>query len=124
MQDDHAGSTILVVEDDVLIRMLGTDILEEAGFEVLEASNADEAVEMLGKHPDVRLLFSDVEMPGSMDGVDLARLVHERWPAVRLLLTSGHYRLRDAAVPDDGRFIHKPWTPETLIGKVRALLNG
>jgi len=115
---------VLVVEDDTLIRMLGVDILEDAGFAVLEAANADEAVAILGQHDDVRLLFSDIDMPGSMDGVDLARLVHERWPTIRLLLTSGHHRLPNSAVPDDGKFVRKPWTSEMLVGKIREMLAG
>lgn len=121
MRDD-AKPAILVVEDETLIRMLSVDILEEAGFDVLEAANADEAVEILGQHSDVRLLFSDIDMPGSMDGVDLARHVHSRWPNIRLLLTSGHHRLEDGEVPDEGKFVRKPWTQEMLISKIRAML--
>lgn len=115
-------NAILVVEDDTLIRMLGVDILEEAGFEVLEAANADDALAILIEHDEVRLLFSDVDMPGSMNGVDLARLVHERWPRIRLLLTSGHHRLRSSLIPDDGKFVSKPWTADMLVGKVREML--
>lgn len=119
---DDLKTAILVVEDDALIRMLGVDILEEAGYEVREAGNADEAMAILSAHDDVRLLFSDIDMPGTMDGVGLARLVHERWPRIRLLLTSGHHRLRSSALPDDGKFVRKPWTADMLIGKVRGLL--
>lgn len=115
--------TILVVEDDTLIRMLGVNILEEAGFEVLEAANADEGIAILSEHGHVRLLFSDIDMPGSMDGVELARLVHDRWPSIRLLLTSGHHNLPEAAIPDDGKFVRKPWSEEFLIGKIRAILS-
>lgn len=119
---EETKPAILVVEDDTLIRMLGVDILEEAGFDVLEAENADEAISILCAHDDVQLLFSDIDMPGSMDGVDLVRLVHERWPAIRLLLTSGHHRLPNSAVPDDGKFVSKPWTRDRLVGKIREML--
>lgn len=115
--------TILVVEDDALIRMYGTDVLAEAGFEVIEAGNADDALEVLHQHDDIQLLFSDVDMPGSLDGLALARLVHERWPTIRLLLTSGHHNLGAASLPDDGRFVRKPWTQDVLIAKIRDVLE-
>lgn len=116
-------TTILVVEDETLIRMHGADILENAGFEVLEAANADEAVAILHKHGEVRLLFSDVDMPGTMNGLQLATLVHERWPAIRLLLTSGQHHLREEALPDHGKFVPKPWSHEDLISKIKAALQ-
>lgn len=119
---DDTKPAILVVEDDTLIRMFGVDVLEEAGFDVLEAGNADDAVAILSEHDNVQLLFSDIDMPGSMDGVDLAQLVHDRWPTIRLLLTSGHHRLQDSAVLDDGKFVRKPWTQEMLIRKIREML--
>lgn len=113
---------ILVVEDDTLIRMHGVDILEEAGFRVLEADSADAAVVILSQHDDVRQLFSDIDMPGSMNGLDLARVVHDRWPAIRLLLTSGKHEVPEVAVPAEGTFVPKPWTQEMLIAKINDLL--
>ena len=113
---------VLVVEDEMLVRLHGMDILEDAGFEVLEASNADEAIAILEKHDDVRVLFSDVDMPGSKDGLKLAQLVHERWPTIRLLLTSGNHQLQQATLPDSGKFVSKPWTPDGLIQKIRDVL--
>lgn len=101
MPQDEVKTRILVVEDETLIRMVGAEILEDAGFDVLEAADADEALRILQAHDDVLLLFSDVDMPGSMDGLDLARVVHERWPDIRLLLTSGRHerkRRRKAAL--------------------------
>jgi DNA-binding NtrC family response regulator len=115
-------STVLIVEDEILVRMHGTDILEEAGYVVIEAADADEALEILSRLDGVHLLFSDIDMPGSINGLDLAQLVHERWPHIRLLLTSGHHRLDDNHVPADGRFVGKPWQHEALVGKVRELL--
>ncbi|SEI83304.1 Response regulator receiver domain-containing protein [Sphingobium sp. AP50] len=119
----HApSSTVLIVEDETLVRMLGTDILEEAGFIVVEAANADEAMAVLQGQPDVHLLFSDVDMPGTMDGLELAKLVHERWPRIRLLLTSGHHRLASADIPGTGQFVPKPWSGTALVDKIRGLL--
>jgi CheY-like chemotaxis protein len=115
--------TVLVVEDDVLVRMHGVDILEDAGFTVLEAETADEAITLLQGQEDVHLLFSDIDMPGSMNGLELARLVRDRWPKVRLLLTSGHHHIEEDALPGRGRFVRKPWTRERLIATIQATLN-
>ncbi len=114
--------TVLIVEDETLVRMLGVDMLEEAGFIVHEADGADEALIILDAKDGIDLLFSDVDMPGSMDGMELARLVHQRWPAVRILLTSGHHRLSESGLPDGGRFLRKPWTQTSMIDKVRMAL--
>jgi DNA-binding NtrC family response regulator len=123
MPDHGNRTTILVVEDEILVRMHGMEILEDAGFEVLEASNADEALAILEQHDDVRLVFSDVDMPGSMDGLELVKLVHQRWPDVRLIVTSGHHCVQDASLPDDGRFLPKPWSEEVLVDNIRDLLD-
>ena len=114
--------TVLVVDDEALIRMNSADMLEDAGYRVIEADGADEALTILEGPLVIHLLFSDVDMPGSMDGVALAALVHERWPDIRLLLTSGHHQLRDADVPDAGRFVSKPYSCATMIDTIRALL--
>ncbi|MEC3909042.1 response regulator [Sphingobium sp. CR2-8] len=114
--------TVLVVEDDVLVRMHGVDILEDAGFTVLEAETADDAIMLLQGQQDVHLLFSDIDMPGSMNGLELAQLVRDRWPKVRLLLTSGHHHIAEEALPEHGRFVRKPWTRERLIATIQATL--
>jgi len=114
--------TVLVVEDDTLVRMYGTDILEDAGYEVLEATNADEALAILSEQRDVHVLFSDVDMPGSMDGLDLAHVVHERWPHIHLLLTSGHHPVQGSDLPNRGKFVRKPWSSEVLVERIRGFL--
>lgn len=123
MAESRARPTVLVVEDDALVRMHGIDILEEAGFAALEAADADEALLILDALNVVDLLFSDVDMPGSMNGIDLARVVHERWPCVRVVLTSGHHRLSEGQLPADGKFIPKPWAQTALIQQIRDLLH-
>jgi CheY-like chemotaxis protein len=115
---------VLVVEDEALVRMNGVDILEDAGYTVLEAANADEAMEILNQALNIELLFSDIDMPGSMDGAALAQLVHERWPKIHLLLTSGHHRLTDADVPDHGRFLQKPYSGEAMVEKIDTCFKG
>ncbi len=123
MPGTDTQQTILLVEDETLIRMHGADLLEDAGYEVLEAADAEEALAILASHDSVQLLFSDIDMPGSINGLDLARIVNDRWPDVRLLLTSGNHRLQDDQIPDSGQFVCKPWTPPALIARVRDLLK-
>jgi two-component system, response regulator PdtaR len=114
---------ILVVEDEPVLRILVGDILEDEGFVVAEAPNAEKAMEVLENRSDIRLLFTDINMPGAIDGVELARQVHERWPHIRLVITSGRKMLAHEEIPDDGRFLPKPYRPAELVGKVKELLR-
>lgn len=114
---------ILLVEDEWLIRAVGADTLADAGFEVLEAENADEAVRILENAGDVHVLFTDIRMPGSMNGLQLAEIVHERWPAVKLLLTSGDTWPSDWEIPDEGRFLAKPYKFDRLPEEVDRLFS-
>ncbi len=115
---------ILLVEDEALIRMVGSDALADAGYEVIEASSADHALTVLEKAGEVHLLFTDIRMPGSMDGLQLAGLVHKRWPAMKILVTSGDTWPPKEQIPDDGRFIAKPYLPQMLQREVDHLVNG
>lgn len=123
MSIDHGAMTVLVVEDDALIRMHGVDILGDGGFHVLEAANADDALVILSDGADVQLLFSDIDMPGSMDGLNLARVVCERWPSIHLLLTSGQHGLQNGDVPGTARFVRKPWSSQGLLDRVRDMVK-
>ncbi len=123
MTQDKERPVVLIVEDEPLVRMLGADVLEEAGFEVVEAFNGDEALEVLDARPDVKVLFTDVNMPGSLDGLDLARVVHERRPDIKLLIASGQVRLSDEQIPDAGRFLAKPYAPEAIVREVSDLVR-
>ena len=101
---------VLLVEDEPLVRMTAADELEEAGFHVLEAANADVALKVLEARSDeVQVLFTDVDMPGSMDGMELAEQVHRRWPHVLLLISSGHAQPQPGEIPDHGQFMPKPY---------------
>lgn len=122
MPIDYHRMTVMVVEDDPLVRMHGIDIFEEAGFTVIEADNADEALVMLVDGAEIHLLFSDIDMPGSIDGMDLARIVYGRWPAIRLLVTSGYHRVSEADVPGSGKFVRKPWQAGAILAGVDSLL--
>jgi two-component system, response regulator PdtaR len=116
-------SAILVVEDEPLIRLWVADVLEENGFSVMAAENADAALRVLECRPDVKLVFTDVQMPGSVNGLELAREVHVRWPHVLLVLTSGRERPMRAEIPDGGRFVTKPYSAEELLGHVNDLMR-
>ncbi|MEH3103483.1 MAG: response regulator [Sphingomonas phyllosphaerae] len=117
------SATVLIVEDEVFVRMIGADALEEAGYSVIEAACADEALAVLEGADDVEVLFTDIRMPGSMDGLKLAEVVHKRWPAIRILLTSGDMRPTGADIPDEGRFLAKPYRFESLSRELTTLLE-
>jgi CheY-like chemotaxis protein len=119
----QAKPTILVVEDEPLLRMYAADLLEENGFGVVEAANADAALKLLETRDDVRLLFTDVRMPGSCNGMDLARQVHARWPHILLVITSGHLRPAEEEIPDHGHFIAKPYRATELLGEVNDMMR-
>ena len=118
---DHP--TILVAEDDVLLRLHATDLLEENGYTVLEANSAEEALKVMETRKDVRLLFTDIQMPPGIDGLELARQVHRRWPKVLLVITSGQMQPTKAEIADDGQFIRKPYRAQELLGKIDAVLK-
>ncbi|MCX7305913.1 MAG: response regulator [Hyphomicrobiales bacterium] len=114
---------VLVVEDEALLLFSIADELRDCGFEVLEASDADEAMELLQKHPDVGLMFTDIDMPGSMDGLRLSAAVRDRWPPVKIIVTSGKSRPGSADLPSEGRFMSKPYTPSAVVLAMREMLG-
>jgi CheY-like chemotaxis protein len=113
---------VLIVEDEPLVRLTGADLLADAGFEVLEAGNADEALRILEATSKVRVVFSDVEMPGSLDGLALARNICQRWPSVGIVLTSGHC-IRAETIPREGRFLPKPYDGQALVRQIEEIVN-
>jgi two-component system, response regulator PdtaR len=114
---------VLVVEDEMLIRMDAAEMLRSAGFDVLEAAHADEAIEMLERHSDIRLVFTDIDMPGSMNGLKLSAAVRDRWPPVKIIATSGHFKVQVSDLPVDARFIAKPYQPAQIISAIRELTS-
>jgi CheY-like chemotaxis protein len=119
----RSPSRILIVEDEMIVRLIGSDTLTDAGYEVVEAATADEALQLLEQHGDVEVLFTDIRMPGSMDGLELARVVRERWPAMKILITSGDTFPPRSAIADDGCFLAKPYTTKVLRREVDKLLG-
>jgi CheY-like chemotaxis protein len=112
---------VLVVEDEPIIRMWAVGIVEEAGFDVLEAGNADEAIHILESHPDVRIVFTDFDIPGSMDGLKLAAAIRGRWPPIEIILTSGHHTVSPSELPERSVFIPKPYEPGRVVATLRQL---
>ena len=116
------GTTVIVVEDETLVRLDIVVSLENEGFNVLEASNADDAIAILDAHPEIRLLFTDIDMPGSMDGLKLAAAVRDRWPPMKIIVASGHQQLSDELLPVEGKFFSKPYDHARVIRTMREML--
>ncbi len=113
---------VLVVEDEWLLRLLAVELIEDAGFVALQAGNADEAIAILEHRMDVALVFTDVDMPGTMDGLKLAHAVRRRWPPIKIIIVSGKTRLSDAELPSDTRFFSKPYSAPGMIYELRSLI--
>src|SRR3954471_19607554 len=116
-------TNVLVVEDEMVLRMRAVDIVEDAGFTAIEAVSADEALAMLEARSDISLLFSDIQMPGSMDGLKLAHAVHERWPAIKIILVSGQVKPSDGDRPADSRGFGKPLVVKQMIGELQQMVG-
>jgi two-component sensor histidine kinase/ActR/RegA family two-component response regulator len=114
---------VLVVEDEMILRMRAVDIVEDAGFRSVEAVNADEAISILESRSDISLLFTDIQMPGSMDGLKLAHAVHDRWPSIKIILVSGHVQPSDAERPANSRFFGKPLGVEQMITELQTMVG-
>ena len=121
--DSTEVPNVLVVEDEMLLRMRAVDIVEDAGFRSVEAVNADEALSILESRSDISLLFTDIQMPGSMDGLKLAHAVHDRWPSIKIILVSGQVKPSDAERPADSRFFGKPLAVEQMIAELQAMVG-
>jgi CheY-like chemotaxis protein len=114
---------VLIVEDELLLRMDAADVIRAGGFEVLEAANADDAIEILEMRPDISVVFTDIQMPGSMDGLKLARAVRGRWPPIKIVATSGLVDVGEKDLPEGGRFLPKPYHPKQLAAVLRELTD-
>jgi|SRR6202049_2004347 CheY-like chemotaxis protein len=117
-------AVVLIVEDEFLLRMDAVDMIAGAGFEVVEAANADQAIEVLEARRDITVVFTDIQMPGSMDGLKLARAVRGRWPPIKIVATSGHLNVGETDLPEGGRFLPKPYSPVQVEGVLRELISG
>jgi CheY-like chemotaxis protein len=116
-----ARRIVLVVEDHPIIRMGAIQLIEEAGYEAIAATNADEAIIILEARPDIHLVFTDIEMPGSLDGLKLAHYVRRRWPPVLLIVVSGKTMLDEGQLPEGARFFAKPYNDNAIVETMRGM---
>jgi|SRR5471030_106391 CheY-like chemotaxis protein len=119
----YQRSAILVVEDDPLIRMVAVDIVEDLGFPTCEASGAEEAIQVLESRRDVFAVFTDINMPGSMNGVELSRYVKQRWPSLAVIVTSGRIPAYGVALPKGCAFLPKPYRGAQLAQQLQQLVG-
>ncbi len=115
---------VLIVEDESLLRMDAVDMIAAAGFEAVEAANADQAIDILEARRDIAVVFTDIQMPGSMDGLKLARAVRGRWPPIKIVATSGLVNVRETDLPEGGRFLPKPYSSIQVAGMLREMTGG
>jgi CheY-like chemotaxis protein len=112
---------VLIVEDEFLLRMDAVDMIAAAGFDVVETGDADEAIGILESRRDITVVFTDIQIPGSMDGLNLARAIRGRWPPIKILATSGLVDVGEKDLPEGGRFLPKPYHPRQLARVLREL---
>jgi CheY-like chemotaxis protein len=114
---------ILVVEDEPLLRLAAVDLVEAAGYEALAAADATEAVAVLEARDDIRIVFTDVDMPRGVDGMRLAAIIRDRWPPIKLILVSGHIQDPGDQIPAETVFFAKPYREEQIVEAIRQMLN-
>jgi len=125
MAIDHSSipAVVLVVEDEMLLRMRAVDMVEDAGYTSVEAVDADQAVAILESRSDIALLFTDIQMPGSTDGLGLAHSVHDRWPPIKIILVSGQLKLANIDIPVGSRFFGKPLEAKVMIAQMQSMIG-
>lgn len=112
---------VLIVEDEFLLRKYAAGTIEDTGFEVVKAGNVDEAIAIPEARPDIRVVFTDIQMPRSMDGLKLADYVRGKWPPIKIIDTSGQMTFSDADLPEGGIFLPKPYAPEAISATLHTL---
>jgi CheY-like chemotaxis protein len=122
---DHPilSAVVLVVEDEMLLRIRAVDMVEDAGFTSVEAVDADEAIAILESRADIALMFTDIQMPGSMDGLQLAQTVHKRWPPIKIILVSGRLTPTNADIPATSRFYGKPLDAKEITAELQRMIG-
>jgi CheY-like chemotaxis protein len=121
---EHERPVVLIVEDELLLRIDAAEMIKAAGFEVVEAANADQAIEVLEARRDITVVFTDIQMPGSMDGLKLARAVRGRWPPIKIIATSGRVHVGEMDLPEGGRFLPKPYSHAEVARVLREVTIG
>jgi len=123
MVSERIAPVILVVEDEALVRLAAVGMLEDAGFRMIEAVDGDQALELLAADSDIQLLFTDVTMPGTIDGLALARHVRDRWPHIAIMIVSAKQMAHAEQLPAGCRFERKPYSPDTMVRHARELTS-
>jgi len=118
-QVSNSGKTILIVEDEALIRFDLVDFFEDAGFRVFDAANADAAIAMMMDNPSITIVLTDIQMPGSMDGIRLAHYIRDRYPPTLLVIASGAIRPAVSELPADAFFVPKPFDPYAVLRTIQ-----
>ncbi len=124
----HAASevrppVVLVVDDEALLRMLATDYFRDAGYEVIEAENGDVALAMMRSRPDIRAIFTDVQMPGSLSGLELAERVRAECPTCAIVIVSGRQFPKPAELATGARFVAKPYLGADIVRMFDGMLS-
>ena len=117
-----SGAVVLIVEDEAIIRMVTADLLSDEGFLVLEAAHADAAIRVLEQRADIRIVFTDISMPGSMDGLKLAMAVRDRWPPMEIIVTSARFDMTEDRLPTRCVFLGKPYEGAAVIAACQSFL--
>jgi len=112
---------VLVVEDEPLLRLFATQVVEDAGYEPLEAANAAQAIALLESRDDIRIVFTDIDMPGGLDGIALAACIRDRWPPISIIMTSGKPWPPRVAIPADTVFFSKPYRQDRVIASLQRM---
>ncbi|NVN30232.1 response regulator [Endobacter medicaginis] len=118
-----AAAIVLVVEDETLLRMHSVDFIEAAGYRVLEAADTDTAIAVLEANPAIRVVLTDVDLPGSMDGLKLAAAIRRRWPPIELIVTSGAVTPQPGDLPERSIFVPKPVDPRRVLSAIDGFIG-
>lgn len=118
----NGKAVVLVVEDNTMIRISAIELVESAGYEALEAADADEAISIMESRDDIDLVFTDVQMPGTMDGIKLSHYIRDRWPPVKLVVASGNAIIEESSLPLGSRFFSKPYDDNSIVDAIALLL--
>lgn len=121
MSKQHELVGVLVVEDEPLVRLVALEAIKAAGFSAYAAANADEAIRILERQREILVVFTDINMPGSMDGIRLVHCIRDRWPPVRFIVTSALSKFREAELPCGSVFVSKPYSPEQIVRNIEKM---
>lgn len=121
MPDRSTRPLVLIVEDEPLLRLFAVDMIEDAGLETVEAANSTKTVVILKSRPDIRIVFTDVDMPHEIDGIHLAPCIRDRWPPIKIIITSGKPLPQRVNIPAEVVFFAKPFRQDRVIETLHAM---